>query len=74
MTMTPTCQCDILPDRPCPDPITQEDLLCDACRESQRDGMMHATSSLLAGEKVVKIRHLAISTEAVGAIFSPEAS
>jgi hypothetical protein len=60
-----TCQCDVLPDRPCPAPITQEDLLCDACRESRQDGMMHASMSLLNDNQiVVKTRHMAVSLEA----------
>lgn len=44
--MTDSCQCDVVPDRPCPAAITQEDLLCDNCRAARQPGFTHVSSTL----------------------------
>lgn len=38
-----SCACSVWPDMPCTSPATQEDLLCDACRQMKgsRAGYMH---------------------------------
>lgn len=64
------CRCDIIPERPCPARITQEDLLCDACRAARAPGMIHA-SFTLTGLPVVTTSHVAISS---AGIFAPDES
>jgi hypothetical protein len=54
-----TCQCDVIPERPCPALITQEDLLCDTCRAARAPGMIHASMTFTG--KTLKTSHLAIS-------------
>lgn len=50
------CQCDAVPDQPCPAAITQEDLLCDACRKAQEEGMVHFVSSFIGANESVVVR------------------
>jgi len=72
MTPVPAaCQCEAVPDRPCPAPITQEDLLCDTCRAGRQPGTVHG-SSTLAGPSVVTTSHFTISAEALSEVFAPE--
>lgn len=63
------CQCDIVPERPCPAPITQEDLLCDTCRAARQPGTVHG-SSTLAGKTVVTTSHFTVFAEALSGLFS----
>lgn len=62
------CQCDVLPERPCPAPITQEDLLCDSCRAARKPGMIHASMSFTGS--IVRTSHIAIFE----GVFAPEES
>jgi hypothetical protein len=62
-----TCQCDVIPERPCPAQVTQEDLLCDTCRKARRPGMIHAASTIFGGS-IVRTSHLAIDAR----VFAPE--
>jgi hypothetical protein len=61
-----TCQCDVIPERPCPAPVTQEDLLCDTCREARKPGMIHASMTFTGS--TVRTSHLAIDAR----VFAPE--
>lgn len=63
------CQCDAVPDRPCPAPVTQEDLLCDACRTARLPDMIHVVSSFI-GSTVIVRSHGAVDA----GFFSPEGS
>lgn len=38
-----SCQCAVAPDRPCSAPVTEEDLLCDACRAARRGEGIHVS-------------------------------
>jgi hypothetical protein len=70
-----TCQCDAVPDRPCPAAITQEDLLCDTCRAANQPGMLHTASSFFnENDEVIVRSHGAVSAEAVSRVFAPEGS
>lgn len=59
-----TCQCAVIPERPCGAAITQEDLLCDHCRAARQPGMIHASFSL-SGPTVTTISHVAMDMRAV---------
>lgn len=68
-----TCQCDMIPVRPCPAPITQEDLLCDTCRAAREPGTAHG-STTLTGKTVVRTSHFTIPAGALDRTFAPEGS
>lgn len=66
--MIDLCQCDVVPDRPCPAEITQEDLLCDACRTARDPEMIHTVSSFIGRDESVIVRsHGTIDAAAFGA-------
>jgi hypothetical protein len=71
MTPDATCRCDVIPERPCPAPITQEDLLCDTCRAAREPGTVHG-SSFLTGKTVVRTSHFTVSAGAMAGVFAPE--
>lgn len=58
------CQCDEAPGRPCPAAITQEDLLCDACRQAIQPGYVHVTTTL-SGPTIIMVSHDAIDAREV---------
>ena len=61
---TATCQCDEVPDRPCPAAITQEDLLCDACRQANQPDYVHVVTAL-SGPTIMTISHGALDAREV---------
>jgi hypothetical protein len=64
MTAAATCQCDEVPGRPCPAPITQEDLLCDACRLAGHPGYLHVVTTL-SGTTIMTVSHGALDAREV---------
>ena len=62
------CQCDIVPERPCLAPITQEDLLCDTCRAGRQPGTVHG-STALTGKTVMTTSHFTVQAETLSEIF-----